>query len=257
MFRPVGDISLNFSVHDKHKLTNSAMVQIAKEYMQRMCIADTQYIIGRHHEKPHSQIHIIFNRIDNNGNAISDKNDRYRSQKICKELTAKYGLYVAQSKENVNRHRLKQPDKTKYEIYDALNRALPQCKNWNELTNHLKHHDITISLKYKGNTCEIQGVRFSKNGYIFNGSKIDRRFSYSKINFQLIQNNKAQEHRQIKNEPQPQYSLSVAEDTLIALGGLFDMPTSGINYDDEQAARLRKKRRTCAERSRSKRGIRL
>ena len=30
-------------------------------------------------------------------------------------------------------------------------------------------------------TSEVQGVVFSMNGYHFNGSKVDRRFSYSKI----------------------------------------------------------------------------
>jgi len=93
--KTVGHISLDFSAQDKDKLTNAKMVQIAKEYLSAMGITDTQYIIGRHHDKEHPHIHIVFNRIDNNGKTVSDKNDRYRSEKICKELTEKYGLYFA------------------------------------------------------------------------------------------------------------------------------------------------------------------
>jgi hypothetical protein len=159
------------------------MAQIAKEYLEKMGITNTQYIIGRHHDKEHPHIHILFNRIDNNSKTISDKNDRYRSEKICKELTEKYNLYFAQDKENVNLHRLKEPDKTKYEIYDALNASVPKCKNWKELTEAMKKQGVTMNFKYKGNTDEVQGVRFEKNGYIFNGSKIDRQFSYSKIDY--------------------------------------------------------------------------
>ena len=40
----------------------------------------------------------------------------------------------------------------------------------------------------KGQTSEVQGVVFSMNGYHFNGSKVDRRFSYSKIDAALQHN---------------------------------------------------------------------
>jgi type IV secretory pathway VirD2 relaxase len=92
--KTVGHISLDFSAQDRDKLTNAKMVQIAQEYMSKMEITNTQYIIGRHFDKEHPHIHIVFNRIDNEGKTISDKNDRYRSEKICKELTEKNGLYL-------------------------------------------------------------------------------------------------------------------------------------------------------------------
>ena len=204
--KTVGHISLDFSAQDRDKLTNAKMIQIAKEYLSAMGIVNTQYIIGRHHDKEHPHIHIVFNRIDNNGKTISDKNDRYRSEKICKELTERHNLYFAQGKENVKVHRLKEPDKTKYEIYDSLKATVPKCKNWNELTEALKKQGVTMNFKYKGNTDEVQGIRFEKNGYIFNGSKIDRQFSYSKIDFQLKQNEKEhdihikQEHSHFQNQ---------------------------------------------------------
>ena len=246
--KPVGHISLDFSAQDKDKLPNAKMVLIAKEYMTKMRITNTQYIIGRHYDKEHPHIHIVFNRIDNNGKTISDKNDRYRSEKICKELTEKYGLYFAQGKENVKVHRLKEPDKTKYEIYDALKTAVSKCRNWNKLKKELQKQDITIDFKNKGNTNEVQGVMFEKNGYKFNGSKIDRQFSYSKIDFQLKQNDKAQnisvqqEHSHSYNQP------SVLENVGSALGGLFDFQPSGTDYDPDEAEfqqqqKLKKKKR--------------
>jgi hypothetical protein len=208
------------------------MAQIAKEYMEKMGITNTQYIVGRHHDREHPHIHIVFNRIDNNGKTISDKNDRYRSEKICKELTAKHNLYLAQSKENVKVHRLKEPDKTKYEIYEALKVAAQKCKSWKELHNELKKKDITISFKYKGKTNEVQGIRFEKNGYTFNGSKIDRQFSYSKIDFQLKMNEKAQnmQTKQEHNHSQNQSNI---------LSGLFDFQPPGTDYDPEEAELLK------------------
>ncbi|KAA6336515.1 hypothetical protein EZS27_015331 [termite gut metagenome] len=238
--KPVGHISLDFSAQDKEKLTNAKMVQIAKEYMTKMGIVNTQYIIGRHYDKEHPHIHIVFNRIDNNGKTITDKNDRYRSEKICKELTEKHGLYFAQGKENVKVHRLKEPDKTKYEIYDALQTAVARSKNWNDLKKELKKSGITTEFKCNGNTTEIQGIKFGKNGYEFSGSKIDRQFSYSKIDYQLQQNNRAQEINIHPSHPEHLHNQSSTLDAAGSLlGGLFDIPASDSDFDPEQAEWLR------------------
>ena len=236
--KTVGHISLDFSVQDKDKLINSKMVQIAKEYMAAMGITNTQYIIGRHHDKQHPHIHIIFNRIDNNGKTVSDKNDRYRSEKICKKLTEKHGLYFAQGKENVNRHSLKEPDKTKYEIYDALKATVPKCKNWKDLHTELKRQGIAISFKYKANTNEVQGIRFEKNGNVFNGSKIDRQFSYSKIAFQLKQNDRAHNNPVNQNHRHSQTRSGIL-DNGSALSGLFDIQLSGTECDPDEAELLK------------------
>ena len=190
----VGHISLSFSVQDSPKLNNEWMVKVAREYMEKMGIKDTQYIIGRHFDKEHPHIHIAFNRIDNNGKTISDRNDRFRSEKICKELTAKYSLYFATGKEQVKEYRLKEPDKTKNEIYQSLKAEIARCRDWKNLLVHLKKQDIDVRFKYKSNSQEVQGIIFEKNGYHFNGSKVDRNFSYSKIDFALQQNNR--EHEQ-------------------------------------------------------------
>lgn len=196
--RVVGHISLSFSIQDSSKLINEWMTKVAHEYMEKMGIKDTQYIIGRHFDKEHPHVHIAFNRIDNNGKTISDRNDQFRSEKICKELTAKYGLYFAGGKEKVKEYRLKEPDKTKYEIYQALKAEIARCRDWTTLLSHLKEQDIDVRFKYKGNSQDVQGVIFEKNGYHFNGSKVDRSFSYSKIDFALQQNNR--EHDQQMQE---------------------------------------------------------
>lgn len=246
--KPVGHISLDFSAQDSNKLTNETMVQIARDYMSRMGIIDTQYIIGRHHDKDHPHIHIAYNRIDNNGNTITDRNDRFRSEKICKELTAQYGLYFAPGKENVKQHRLREPDKTKYEIYTALKTAVPQSRNWQELTARLKQEGIETTFKNKGTTSQVEGVKFSKNGYHFNGSQIDREFSYSKIDFQLSQNarqEKIQDHTQ-QNTPSPTNNSAPLIGSLF--GGLFPS-YSGTNPDEEEFQRRMQRKK------KKKRGI--
>ena len=148
----VGHISLSFSPKDTPRMTDALMTQIAKEYMQKMDITDTQYLLVRHLDQPHPHCHLVYNRIGNNGQTISDKNIKLRNAKVCRELTEKYGLYLAPGKEEVRREQLREPDKSKYEIYDAIKGCLPKCKNWNELEGKLKEQGIGVRYKYCGNT---------------------------------------------------------------------------------------------------------
>ena len=183
----VGHMSLSFSPKDGVRMTDALMLDIAKEYMQRMGITDTQYLLVRHLDQPHPHCHLVYNRVGNNGQTISDKNIKIRNAKVCRALTEKYGLHLALGRESVRRERLREPDKTKYEIYDAIKAVLPQSRSWEELEKHLKAQSISMRYKYCGSTNQKQGVLFSKNGFEFSGSKIDRQFSYSKLNRHFAQ----------------------------------------------------------------------
>lgn len=185
----VGHISLNWHKKDLPILTNELMKKIAREYLQEMGIINTQYIIGLHKDKEHPHIHICYNRIDNEGKTISDKNERIRNAKITNALTIKYGFYYSSGKEQVKTHRLREPHKTQHEIYDAVKVAIKECNSWETLKSQLENQCIEVTFKYRGQTAEIQGVSFTKNGYTFSGSKVDKSLNYSKINKVLESNN--------------------------------------------------------------------
>ena len=252
--RPVGHISLDFSAQDRQLLDNTTMVAIAREYMERMGIRDTQFIIGRHHDREHPHIHLLYNRVDNNGRTISDQHDRTRSTKICRELTEKHGLYISSGKENVKRQRLREPDATKYRIYDALVRHVPQSGSWSELQNRLQAEGIEIGFKTKGSTSQVEGVRFTMNNLSFNGSKVDRQFSYLKINCALRQN--AREERQSLPPMQSSQSHRTEQHENGSLsntiGSLFDMPILSNGTDPEEEAFRRQ-----MQRKKRKKGIRF
>ena len=215
--KPVAHISLDFSVQDNERLTNRMMMQIADEYLRRMGYGDTQVLIVRHNDREHPHLHLVLNRIDGNGKRITDRNERIRNVKVCRDLSNKYGLYIAPSKENVKRHRLREPDKTKYEIYDAIRNALPRCRNWNDLTSALCKQGINTEFKCIGSTSTIEGVKFSKNGYTFSGSKVDKAFSYSKLNHHF-----AQAQQRISQQPTPGKRMKMAADNYrSAFSGLF------------------------------------
>jgi len=141
----VGHISLSFFPKDAPRMTDDAlMLDIAKEYMQRVGITDTQYLLVHHLDQPHPHCHLAYNRIGNNGQTISDKNIKIRNAKVCRALTEKYGLHLAPGKESVRRERLREPDKTRYEIYNAIKTSLPNCGNWHDVGNRTAVYDAVL-----------------------------------------------------------------------------------------------------------------
>lgn len=257
--KPVGHIASNFSKEDEPRLTNRVIAGIAIEYMERMGIKNTQFFIARHFDKEHPHVHIAFNRIDNNGNTISDRHERLRSTRICKELTLKYGLHMANGKDNVKRNRLKEPDKTKYELYDILKTEVGRCGNWNILVANLKRHGVDVYFSHREQTDEKQGVVFTKNGYRFNGSKVDRRFSYSKIDTAL-QRNRREERMGITakaHEAATPSALSGTAQSELFNGSLGLLNGGGSSYNAADAEANQEMAEILRRRKKRKRGLGL
>ena len=227
------------------------MVKIANEYLHKMGYGDTQSLIVRHSDRHHPHLHICINRIGNNGKTISDHNEKYRSTKICRELTERYGLTIGEGKQEVNRSRLRGEDKLRYEIFDTIKSILPQSQTWKDFVAGLEQQGITTRFKTKGNTDVVQGIIFEKDGCSFSGSKIDRTCSFSRLNAEIERNSHIQEQINQQNEPMVH---SVDESYFItdlseAISEVFSMPTpsNGVDVDE---LRFQKKLRNRANRKR-------
>ncbi|KAA6308177.1 hypothetical protein EZS27_040146, partial [termite gut metagenome] len=121
-------------------------------------------------------------------------------------------------------------------------------KNWNQFKNILNRENIELKFKYRGQTDEIQGISFSKGDYSFNGSEIDRSFSYSKLNVILAGN--AQEQQPIQTQT-PNNELNTLQETVESgitglvsgLGNLFDVESSDYNPDQAEYLHQQKKKK--------------
>lgn len=201
--QPVGHIPLSFSPEDKPRMTNDFMLQLAKEYMQEMGIGNTQYIIVRHNNTDHDHVHIVYNRINNDLKLISVNNDYKRNIAVCKKLKDRHHLTYGEGKEKVQRPKLNGADKVKYEIHDAIKKALPTSTDYKTLASHLDKYDITLQLKYRRGTDIIEGVSFAKDGLTFKGSQIDRKFSHKNLmlTFGRMQNLQAEAVKRQTDRP--------------------------------------------------------
>ena len=242
---------LSFSANDAERLTDAMMVKIANEYLLQMGYADTQSLIVRHGDRQHPYLHICINRVGNDGKTISDRNEKYRSTKICRELTERYGLTLGEGKKAVNRHRLRGEDKLRYEIFDGIKAVLPKSNNWKDFVTDLNKQGIATRFKTKGNTDVVQGIIFEKDGCSFSGSKIDRSYSFARLNETLNQNNQQQQYEQLVlgSKEASEGSSNFLTELSEAFVESFTLPTSNAGVDVAEM-RFQKKLRNRANRQR-------
>jgi hypothetical protein len=252
--KAVGHLILSWSKEDMDKLDTINVTDRAREYMQKMKITDTQYIVVLHADRDHPHIHIVYNRVNNQGRTVSDSNNYQRNIKVCKEMTLKYGYHFGEGKKDVNRDHLKGREQIRYIIYDAITAAKKKCNNWESLAKILAQQGVGIEFKYKSGSKEIQGVSFNRGEIKMKGSAIDRNCSYKNLNDFLQGNTLANQIRTSMNEraqdaqithkdaqSTPSEGPAIAPDTESWLDVFSDMGYA-FGGDDEDDARKRRRR---------------
>ena len=256
--KPVGHIALSFKPEDKPHLTDEFMAKIALEYMQMMGITKTQFIIARHHNTDNPHCHIVYNRINNEGKLISDRNDYRRNEQVTKSLKSKYGLTYGTDKSKTNTRKLRNAERAKYEIHNVVKDVLKTAGSWQKFKNELAKRGVLLELVYKDKErTKVQGIRFCKDGYSFKGTQISRDYSFGKLNARLegtenllsARAKSAQQYEQgcHKNEQMP-FMTESSQDPWDGISsiGLF-APANAQTFEqfpeDESSKKKKKKRR--------------
>ena len=135
-------------------------------------------------DNPHC--HIVYNRINNNGKLISARNDYRRNEQVTKVLKSKYGLTYGTDKSKTNTRKLRNAERAKYEIHNAVKDALNNSDSWQKFKSELAKRGIHLEFVYKDKErTKVQGIRFCKDGYSFKGTQISRDYSFGKLNARL------------------------------------------------------------------------
>lgn len=177
---PAGHITLSFSADDKRKLTDEKMLQIAKDYIKKMGLDKTQWLIVRHYETDKPHCHIVFNMVGNDGRRMESGRNRYKNKRVCESLDRKYRL-AKPKRETPDLEKLHGIEKAKAEIKIAATEALAVSKDWHTFALELSKKGVSIIPKYRRNTTEIQGVSFQLGDYKVKGSDVGDQFKFSSL----------------------------------------------------------------------------
>lgn len=209
--KPVIHISLNF--HKDDILNDEKIVEIAKDYLERLGYKEQPYVIYRHFDREHPHIHIVSSQIDIDGKKINDSHIYYRSQAITRELEEKYSITKAVekneifSKKDIHTAIHEHLEFGKHSLLAIMKRVLQDVMeqkptSGKQLDYYLEQYQIKRILN-KNDANEIIGNSFAlhpleyfndpSHGKInkgFKGTDVNFNFSYQSINSQIESNEK-------------------------------------------------------------------
>lgn len=216
---PVWHTSISFNPSDAEKLTNEKMLAVAQDFRKEMGLLGTQCVIIRHFDKEDNQhLHILVNRVADDGHSISDGRNFYRSKLAVAKLCEEHGLTPAAGQ----RPELQHPerivgayDKAGAEIRQAIAYGLQTACERAQLWQELQKKDITA-------TESSRGVTFAKDGFTFSGSQVAKGYSLGGIDRQLATNRVAQAAREEQQQAEAREHERVRVQAQQALTGLVD-----------------------------------
>lgn len=181
---PCGHISLGFSPKDSDRLTDDYMLKIAEEYMEKMGITNTPYIIVRHTDKPHPHCHIMFSHVDYDGKIIKSASNRYRNRAVCLDITKRHNLTMGTDSLSLDPEKLRGSERSKVEIRQIANEVLNDrsIHDVNTFKQELKKRGVKVEVLYdKTPEHKMKTLIYRKDNHSFIASKIGRRFTPNSI----------------------------------------------------------------------------
>ena len=207
-------------------------------------------------DNPHC--HIVYNRINNEGKLISDTHDYRRNEQVTKALKFRYGFTYGTDKSKTNTRKLRNAERAKYEIHNAVKDALKVADSWQKFKNELAKRGVCLELVNKDKErTKVQGIRFSNDGYSFKGTQISRDYSFGKLNVRFegtenqvsARDNSAQQYEQgcRKDEHLPSMSES-SQDPWNGISSIVFFASANAQTfepfpEDESVKKKKKKRR--------------
>ena len=159
--KPVAHFVLALSPHDAERIDDRKLERLVREYLRRMGYDDNQFVAFRHFDKEHPHVHIIVNRVNNQGRCTSDSHEKDRNVKVCKELTKEFGLYMARGKDEVKEKRLRTMDAIRYQMMHCVRESLQVAQNWKEFQEDLAKVGIRCNFRFNPSTSAIEGISFT------------------------------------------------------------------------------------------------
>ncbi len=188
-------VALAFPAEEKEKVTNEVMGRIAQDYLKGLKIdpANTQWAVVRHQDKDHPHMHLVVNRVDLDGQTVSDQFIRSRSVDVCKRIEQAYGLIVAdqvgrkqaldigptpaQAKATTPKEeQLAEWSRARQDIGRALGYVAGQARSFDELREALHPRGIELELTRRKDGSPA-GVVFEQDGHRVKGSQVGREYS--------------------------------------------------------------------------------
>ena len=181
---------VSLSIHPTEHLTDEQWCEAAKRWLSGMGFTNNQYVVSRHTNTEHPHIHILVNRIDLEGNVVSDAHDYKRQEAIMRTLEKEWSLTTVPMSQSAAR---KAPTKGEVEqvlrtgessyrmkLQQIIDAALTQPCTLSSFTKKLEQAHVSVRMN-TAKTGFISGISFSMDGIAFKGSSLGHQYTWSNL----------------------------------------------------------------------------
>ena len=179
-------IVLSPTINDSIKMTNEQLKALTKDFLKEMDLdpKTNQFIAFVHTEKEHKHVHIILNRVKQDGTLIKDSFISKKAQFVAHEMALKHGFTSAKELKKVKEQERKLFYK---EVRNLIKKShylvlKEKPKNLKIYQNKMLEHGIKVNptINKQGN---IQGFRFlhEASGADLKASEVDRNLKLNQL----------------------------------------------------------------------------
>lgn len=201
--KPVEHVMLSLPPGDE--LTAGQWRDVAAAYLRKMDIRNNQYCIIRHSDKQHQHVHIVVNRITQDGGLWYGERELLRTIEACRQLEAEND-YLRDTSDRSGKNKRFRPsyreqgrkrrgqDITRQRIHDAIQRTLdgsPRKLTPRELIEALRREGIEARPNISA-TGRLNGFGFAAlHGAHYSGAKVGAKWAQlrQRIDYQPARDN--------------------------------------------------------------------
>ena len=163
------------------QIVSQAMVADWKAVLKDLGYDNTQFVIVRHSEKSNPHSHCVLNMVDNDGRRLKDHGEMRRGVKACREITIEKG-YCWGDHKSVSQSKSERPyERERQSMCKDIYGIIKDGTDAVTLQKEAARLGITVKYRTDKQTGFIKGVSFERGGVRFQGGKLDRSLSASRI----------------------------------------------------------------------------
>jgi hypothetical protein len=262
---------IGIAPQDEKQLSPEHLTHIVEKFAEKMGLKNHQWIACTHKDTDNLHIHLIANRIGIDRKVYQTDFVSNRSAHAAEEISREMGLTIAKEakaeKEYINRNSSDHRIRTKRKLQEIAYGVLSTAKSPAGLVAELRKSGIEVE-PVKNKQEKIYGVRFCYKGETFKASEVGREFGFRTMFNHFGQTPEGQKGTSFipkhHDEPQPiintiaevvSNTISTASEVASAIGGLFDMSSSGEDSAESEFQYQLKKDEL--KRKKKKRGRRI
>jgi hypothetical protein len=221
-----GHVILSPSIEDGNKQTVQSWNNIADDYLKKAGLEKNEAMIFLHEDKGHKHLHVVFNRIDEQGNIYRNGNELALSQRIGNEIAQERGMLQAKEVQKENQRLREQGIETETagtfnSIRSDMRQAATMAKGKDEkvdqekyLNTLEKNFGYEVKRHVNKETGELRGYSVGIEGSYYKASDIGKDYTLKNIGNSLQMEQQKQQQRQLQQ--QQNFSLEQMRESLRA-----------------------------------------